>query len=37
MVGEDAKKLGCRKGLAAAQDKGRWRHLLEEAKAYPGL
>ena len=36
-VEEDAGKLGCRNWLAAAQDRGRWRHLLEEAKAYPGL
>jgi len=34
---EDARKLGCRNWLAAAQDRGRWRHLLEEAKAHPGL
>jgi len=30
---EGARKPGCRNWL----DRGRWRHLLEEAKAYPGL
>ena len=34
---EDARKLGCRNWLADAQDRGRWRNLLEEAKANPGL
>ena len=29
---EDARKIGSRNWLAAAQGKGRWRHLLEEAK-----
>jgi hypothetical protein len=32
-VDEDARKLGGRNCLSAAQDRGRWRHLLEEAKA----
>ena len=32
-VEENARKLGCRNCLADAQDRGRWRHLLEEAKA----
>jgi hypothetical protein len=36
-VEEDARKLGCRNWLAAAQGRGRWRHLLKEAKAHPGL
>jgi len=36
-VEEDARKLGCRNWLAAAQDRGHWWHMLEEAKAYPGL
>jgi len=36
-VEEDARKLGCRNWRADAQDRGRWRHLLEEAKAHPGL
>jgi hypothetical protein len=36
-VEEDAIKLCCRNWLAAAQDRGRWRHLLEKAKAQPGL
>ena len=36
-VEEDARELGCRNWLAYAQDRGRWRHLLEEAKACPGL
>ena len=25
--------MGCRNWRAGAQDRGRWRHLLEEAKA----
>ena len=34
---EDARKLGCRNWLAAAQDRGHWQHMLEEAKSHPGL
>ena len=36
-VEEDARKLGCRNWLAAVQNRGCWRHLLEGAKAHPGL
>ena len=36
-VEEYAKKLGCRNWRADAHDGGRWRHLLEEAKAHAGL
>jgi len=36
-VEEDARKLGCRNSLVDAQDRGHWRYLLGEAKAYPGL
>ena len=36
-VEEDARKLGCRNWLADAQDRCHWWHLLEEAKAHPGL
>ena len=36
-VEEDARKLGCRNWMVAAQDRGHWRHMLEEAKACPGL
>ena len=36
-VEEDARKLGCRNWLAADQDRGRWRHVLEEARAHPRL
>jgi len=36
-VEEDARKLGCRNWWEDAQDRGRWRHLLEEAKTHPGL
>jgi len=36
-VEKDSRKLGCRNWLAAAQDRGRWRHLLEDAKAHQGL
>ena len=32
-VEEDARKMGCRNWLADVQDRGRWRHLLEETKA----
>jgi len=35
-VEEDARKLGCRNWPADAQNRGRWRHLLEEAKAHRG-
>ena len=31
-VEEGAKKLDCRNWLATAEDRDRWRHLLEEAK-----
>jgi len=34
---DDTMKLGCRNWRADAQDRGRWRHLLKEAKAHPGL
>jgi hypothetical protein len=34
---ENARKLGCRNWRADTQDRGRWRHLLEQAKAHPGL
>jgi hypothetical protein len=34
-VEEDITKLGCRNWRADAQDRGHWRHLLEEAKAHP--
>jgi len=36
-VEEDARELDCRNWLVIAQDRGRWRHLLEEAKAHPRL
>jgi hypothetical protein len=36
-VEEETRELGCRNWLVAAQDRGHWRHLLEEAKAHPGL
>jgi len=36
-VQEDARKLGSGNWLAGVQDRGWWRHLLEEAKAHPGL
>jgi len=36
-VEEDARKLGCRNWRADAQVRGRWRYVLEEAKAQPGL
>jgi hypothetical protein len=36
-IEEDAKKMGCRNWLENAQDRGCWQHLLEEAKAHPGL
>ena len=31
-VEEDARKLSCRNWWSDVQDRGRWRHLLEEAK-----
>jgi hypothetical protein len=31
-VEEDARKLGFRNRRADAQDRGHWRHLIEEAK-----
>ena len=37
VVEKGARKLGCKNWLAAAQDRGRWRHLLEKAKAHQGL
>jgi hypothetical protein len=36
-VEEDARKLGFRNWRADVQDRGRWRNLVEEAKAHPGL
>jgi len=33
----DARKMGFRYWRADSQDRGRWRHLFEEAKAHPGL
>jgi hypothetical protein len=36
-IEEEARKLGCRNWLADVQDKGPWRHLLEEAKVHSGL
>ena len=36
-VEEDTRKLGCRNWREDAQERGRWRHFLEEAKAHPGL
>ena len=36
-VEEDARKQGGRNCLAAAKGRGRWHHLLEEAKAHRGL
>ena len=30
-------RKGCRNWLVAAQNRGRWRHLLEKAEANPGL
>ena len=36
-VEKEARKLGCRNWLAAAQDRGRWRHLLQEARAHQAL
>jgi hypothetical protein len=34
---ENARKLSCRSWRADDQDRGRWRYLLEVAKAHPGL
>lgn len=34
---EDARKMGSRNWLGAAQDRGRWQRLLEETKVQPGL
>ena len=36
MVEEDARKLGCRNWRTDVQDRGCWRHFLEEAKAHQG-
>jgi hypothetical protein len=38
-VEEGTRKLSCRNfgGEGVAQDRGHWRHLLEVAKAHPGL
>ena len=36
-VEEDAMKLGRRNWLSGAQDRGRFRHLLEDPKIHPGL
>jgi len=36
-VEEDTRQLSCRKWRADAQDRGRWRHLLEETEARPGV
>ena len=36
-VEKDVKELSRRNWWANAQDRGLWRHLLEEAKAHPGL
>jgi hypothetical protein len=36
-VEEDTWKLGCRNWRVYAQVKGRWQHLLEEARAHRGL
>jgi len=36
-VEEDARKLGCKNWRADAHDRGRWRHLLEETRAHPGM
>ena len=34
---EETRKLGCRNWLTTAQDRSRWRYLLEKAKAHLGL
>ena len=36
-VKEDAIKMGCRNWRADTQYRGRWRNLLEEARAHPGM
>jgi hypothetical protein len=36
-IHEEARKLGFRNWRPDSQDRGRWRHLLEEAKAHPGV
>jgi hypothetical protein len=36
-VEEDTRKLGCGNWRAVPQNRGCWRHLLEEAKTHPGL
>jgi hypothetical protein len=36
-VEEDTRKIGCRNWQVDAHDRERWRHLLEEVKAHPGL
>jgi len=36
-VEKDSRKLDCRNWLAAAQERGRWKHLVEEVEAHPGL
>jgi len=36
-VEEDPRQLGCRNWRTEARERGQWRHLLEEAKAQPGL
>ena len=36
-VQEDPSKLVCRNWQADGQDRGRWRHLIEETKAQPEL
>lgn len=36
-VQEDARNLGCRNWRVDAEDRGRWRHLLEKAKAHLGV
>jgi len=36
-VEEDTRKMGCRNWQVDAHDRERWRHLLEEVKAHPGL
>ena len=36
-VKEDVAKLGCRNWTVAARNQKRWRKLLKEAEAHPGL
>ena len=36
-VEHDLRKVGCKSWKMVAQDRRRWRHLLEEARAHPGL